>query len=280
MVFKTGLTIQRIGEILPSKWIEAGSAIRLEHIEFDQSVFKDLESVKQVLRTSQTVIHSPYVEDYNVDLSTNDNSVDQFVENVIKFKHELKIIGVVVHPPTDAGGSWDNFFDRLEKLPFPLLENMPYQSWEDFLDFVKTTKANINNRIGMCFDIPHSWITHGEKFLDLPEQCLEFLKAPTGYIHISGGTREEDTHFTSLTEGDIPLDLVKNFLNRISFSGTVTMELRPRSFDDVSNIFHSYMIMLAIAGKRRHRFQVMVKRPFILRKIRQLTNSNPELFEK
>jgi sugar phosphate isomerase/epimerase len=271
MSFTTGLTIQQVKNIRPSDWIKIASAIRLQHIEFDQTVFNDIENVIQVLEAPQTAIHAPYMEDYGTDLSTNKQEVDQFVDNVLTFQKELNIIGVVVHPPTDAGGSWETFYDRLEKLPLPFLENMPYQSWQEFEEFVQTTQANVNRNVAMCFDIPHAWITHGESFLDLPEFCLDFLRAATGYIHISGGTREEDTHFPLLTEGDMPIAPVKRFLKDISFSGTVTMELSPRTIEDLSKVFQSYILMLGIAGKSMHKLQVRIKRPFIMRKVRQLT---------
>lgn len=271
MSFTTGLTIHQIKGIAPSDWVKIASTIRLQHIEFDQAVFNDIENVLQALKSPQTVIHAPYVEDYGIDLSTDNQVVDQFVNNVLDTQNDLNIIGVVVHPPTDASGSWERFFDRLEKLPLPLLENMPYQSWNEFKEFVETTQANVNRHIGMCFDIPHSWITHGEQYLELPEFCMDFLRASTGYIHISGGTREEDTHFPLLTEGDMPISPVEDFLNDISFSGTVTMELGPRSIEDFDKIFQSYMLMLGIAGKRFHKILVKVKRPFIMRKVRQLT---------
>lgn len=271
MTFTTGLTIQRTGYIPPSRWVKLASTIGLQHIEFDQTVFDDIENVIRALKAPQIVIHAPYIEDYGVDLSSKDRTVDQFVNNVIDTQHDLHIIGVVVHPPTDAGGSWEKFYDRLEKLPFPLLENMPYQLWDEFLEFVETTQANVGSQLGMCFDLPHSWLTHGEQFLELPEQCLDFLQESTGYIHISGGTRDEDTHFPLLTEGDMPIEPVKNFLNNIAFSGTVTMELQPESIEDLNKIFQSYMLMLDIAGRKRHKFQVKIKRPFIMRRIRQLT---------
>lgn len=270
MTFTTGLTIQKIGDIPPSQWVNVASKIRLQHIEFDQTVFDDLENVTQALRAPQTVIHAPYMEDYGTDLSTHSKVVDQFVNNVIDTQDDLNIIGVVVHPPIDASGSWDKFYDRLERLPFPLLENMPYQTWEEFQGFVETTQANISRKLGMCFDIPHSWITNNEQFLELPEPCLDLLRAPTGYIHISGGTQDEDIHFPLLTEGDIPIDSVKTFLDKIKFSGTVTMELRPHSIEDFDKIFQSYILMLNMSGKTLHKLEMKIKKPFIMRKVRQL----------
>ncbi len=279
MTFTTGLTIQKVNTIQPSQWVKIASVIRLKHIEFDQTVFDDLEGVLQILKSSQTTIHAPYVEDYGIDLSSNNKEVDTFVENVINNQRNLNIIGVVVHPPSDASGSWEKFYKRIENLPLPLLENMPYQSWEEFLQFFETTQANTNNKLGFCFDIPHSYITHGKNYLELPNHLLDLLQAPTGYIHISGGTREEDTHFPLLTDGDMPVEPVKEFLKKIHFSGTVTMELRPRSLEDLNKIFRSYIYMLAMSGKNFHRFLVKILRPFVMRKVRQMrTKKNPGIF--
>ncbi len=280
MTFLTGLTIQQIGEIKPSSLVKFATALGLNHIEFDPSVFTDLKNVKKELKAKQIAIHSPYYEDYELDLSSNDKRVDTFVESVVRAKKDLNIIGVVVHPPSDAGGSIDLFYERLEKLPNPLLENMPYQTWDEFKEFYNDTVANVSNHLGFCFDIPHSWITNYNKFLDLPEFCTELITQTSGYIHISGGTKDEDTHFASLTEGDLPINKVKKFLEDIQFKGTVTMELAPRSLEEIDKIIHSYMIMLGFAGKRIHRTKIRIKRPFIMRKVKRLASKvDPSTFK-
>ncbi|MFX0185222.1 MAG: TIM barrel protein [Candidatus Hodarchaeota archaeon] len=281
MTFTTGLTIQALGKISPASLVSLASAIDLKHVEFDISVFNDIENVIDTLKARQTTIHAPYIEDYGMDLSTNNSEMDQFVENVIQRRKDLRIIGVIVHPPTDGSGSLDKFYDRIERLPFPLLENMPYQSWEEHLDFYETTRSNVSNELGMCFDIPHSYITHGENYLNIPDACLELLRMPTGYIHVSGGTQVEDTHFPLLTEGDMPIDPIKKFLREINFSGIITMELAPRSLEDIEKIIQSYMLMLGIAKKQRHKLKLIVKKPFIMRKVKQLsTKVGPETFKK
>jgi sugar phosphate isomerase/epimerase len=271
LTFTTGLTIQQLGKITPSNLVKFASTIGLNHIEFDSSVFNDIERVKKVLSAKQTAIHAPYLEDYGLDLSSNRIEADTFIDSLIGTKNDLNVIGVVVHPPTDAGGSLDKFYERLEKIPCPLLENMPYQSWVEYKEFFEDTHANVSNRLGFCFDIPHSWITNGDQFLDLPEFCLDLLQKPSGYIHISGGTRNEDTHYPLLTHGDIPLKKVKQFLDDINYTGAITMELAPRSLEDIKQVLQSYMIMLGFAGKRIHKLKVRLKSPFIMRKIGQLS---------
>ncbi|MHA1542978.1 MAG: sugar phosphate isomerase/epimerase family protein [Candidatus Hodarchaeales archaeon] len=250
MTFKTGLTIQAIMGLSPSSIVALGSAVKLEHVEFDISVFSDIVKVVEVLETEQTAIHAPYMEDYKLDLSSRNSTVDKFISDVNQWKLDLNVIGVVVHPPVDAGGDLELFYDRLEKIPLPLLENMPYQSWDDFQEFFDTTRSNVNNKLGICFDIPHSYITNGNNFLDLPKEVLDHIKSKNGYIHISGGTREEDIHYPLLTEGDIPFSEVKIFLKEISFRGTITMELAPRNLQEIEKILHSYSMMLNVANRR------------------------------
>ncbi|MHA2108767.1 MAG: TIM barrel protein [Candidatus Hodarchaeales archaeon] len=280
MTFRTGITIQAIGDLTPSNVVDLGMAINLKHIEFDPTVFPDISNVLKRLRTEQTTIHAPYMEDYHMDLSSKTSEIDKLIEDITLYKSRMNIIGVIVHPPLDAGGDMDKFYNRLDMLPFPLLENMPYQSWDDFLDFFDTTQANVNNHLGMCLDIPHSFITNGSKFLDIPVEVLNHLSSPKGYIHISGGTADEDTHYPLLTEGNIPFHEVEEFLKRISFSGTVIMELYPRSFQDIDKILQSYILMLSIAKKRIHKLSVQIKRPFIMRKINKMATTKKITSEK
>lgn len=268
MKFLTGLTIQAIGDFSPSSLVKLGMAIGLQHIEFDPSVFSDIENVLPALKTKQTSIHAPYLEDYGMDLSSLNPQVDTFIDNVNRWSSQLKIMGVVVHPPTDGSGDLETFYSRLENLKVPkLFENMPYQPWEEFLEEFSNIQANIDGKLGMCFDIPHSYITNGKKFLDLPEEVLDHITSSIGYIHISGGKRDEDTHYPLLTAGDIPLVEVENFLKTMNFSGTITMELAPRNLQDVDKILRSYVFMLGIAGKRRKQFFAKIKRPLIMRQI-------------
>ncbi|MHA2054367.1 MAG: sugar phosphate isomerase/epimerase family protein [Candidatus Hodarchaeales archaeon] len=268
MTFRTGLTIQAIGDFTPSNLVKLGTAIGLQHIEFDPTVFSDIENVIHVLKTKQTSIHAPYLEDYGMDLSSLNPLIDTFIENVNQWSSQLNIIGVVVHPPTDGSGNLEKFYSRLEKLKVPkLFENMPYQPWEEFINEYSNIQANIDGRLGMCFDIPHSFITNGNKFLDLPGEVISQLQSSIGYIHISGGIRDEDTHYPLLTEGDIPLEQVVTFLKTINYSGTITMELAPRNLQEVDKILHSYIMMLGIAGERRKQLYAKIKRPFIMRKI-------------
>ena len=265
MKFRTGLTILGAGKLKPSTSIKLISTVGLEHIEFDKSVFIDLENVKNVLTVPQTAIHAPYIPDYTFDLSSPLNDADQFVTFIQKSKKDLNLIGVVVHPPEEIN---ELFYDRLTQIPFPLLENLPYQSWENFMKFRDEVKDNATKNFGYCFDIPHSFITNGNEFLDVPSELLTALKKDSGYIHISGSDRLQDQHYPLVTDGDLPFNEVKTFLKEINFSGTINMELVPRSLDDIPKMFKSFSIMLNISGKRYKALKVRLKIPFIMYNIR------------
>ena len=84
MTFYTGLTIQAIGDFTPSMLVKLGTAINLQHIEFDPSVFTDIKNVSAILKTKQTAIHAPYMEDYSMDLSSNNQKIDNLIENINK----------------------------------------------------------------------------------------------------------------------------------------------------------------------------------------------------
>ncbi|MFW9990732.1 MAG: sugar phosphate isomerase/epimerase family protein [Candidatus Odinarchaeota archaeon] len=267
--FKTGLTIQRIGSIRPSDWLRIAKALELEHLEFDLTVFDDIDNVLEVGRTGQTAIHSPYIEDYGIDLSTDKPAVRSFIDNVNEYRKVMNIKYVVVHPPNDPDGSLEMFLNNLNALnSFILLENMPWQSWKDFEAIFSVVRDYKANNIGFCFDIPHSFVTHGENFLELPINLLEMVKSYDGYIHISGGLKNADTHLPLVTDGDIPFNRVRSFLK--SFKGSVTMELKPRNIEEIDKIIQSYKIMLGISGKKWLFLKTSAKERMVMKKIRAL----------
>ncbi|MHA2247727.1 MAG: TIM barrel protein [Candidatus Hodarchaeales archaeon] len=265
MTFKTGMTIHGMGEMKPSAALKMASIFSLEHIEFHESVFSDLRNVKDNLPTSQTAIHFPFVPDYDFDLSSDSKNADRLIKSIQEAKNDLNIIGVIVHPPDILN---ENFYERLSQLPFPMLENLPNQSWEEFLIFRDEVKANMTNSFGYCFDIPHSFITNGEKFLDIPEVILSSLKRKTGYIHLSGGDREKDQHYPLITDGNLPFRTVKQFLKEIRYSGTINLEIVPRTFKDIPKMFKSISIMFNVAGKRSKSFKTRIKIPLFNYKLK------------
>ncbi|MFX0065140.1 MAG: TIM barrel protein [Candidatus Hermodarchaeota archaeon] len=287
MSFKIGLTIQQVGTILPSVWVKLSNSISLQHVEFDPTVFDDIDNVRSALRCNSVTVHAPFIDFWPYDMSSGGKKqklVEQFIENVNQNAKDLHIHSVVVHPPAGPSPNMDLFYEHLNNLkPLVLLENLSYldpfssqwSSWETFSRFYRMTNEHLDKSTGFCFDIPHSFIQNAEKFLDLPEFLITELKGRNGYIHLSGGLRTEDTHYPSLTEGEIPMNLVKRFLDQIKFRGIVNMELKPQLdrggiVGELEKILQSYELLLGWAGAQKHRMLLNLKKHFILDKIKKV----------
>ncbi|WP_455463267.1 hypothetical protein, partial [Candidatus Hodarchaeum mangrovi] len=81
--------------------------------------------------------------------------------------------------------------------------------------------------------------------------------------------RLQDQHYALITDGDLPFNKVKTFLKEINFSGTINLELVPRSLDDISKMFKSVSIMLSVSGKRYQSLKVRLKTPFVMYNMRE-----------
>lgn len=274
-MIKIGLTIQEFRGFPVSTWIRMSNVVGLPHIEFDLSAFDDIEVALPLLRSTIT-FHTPYFSDYGFDLGSvgsRASDAERYIRNLRIYQEKLQIRGVVVHPPDDPNGNYETYLNRLASISQPIhLENMPNQSWDDFLDLYQDIGSKLGRHVGLCFDVPHSFITNGAKFLELPDILLEELMSDRGYIHISGGNHNEDTHLP-LTQGSLPLEQFEQFVRRIRFHGTLVMELRPRTIYNFAGIFNSFIRMTKFIPWRRRfrmRIRIAVGSRFIMRKVRQL----------
>ncbi len=280
-MIKLGLTIQEFRGITPSTWVRMANAIGLPHIEFDHSVFDDVQAVLPHLQSSVT-IHAPYFSDYGFDLGsveTRGSYAEKFLRNLQTYHKQLGVRGVVVHPPDDPNGDHETYFNRITAINVPIhLENMPTQSWDDFLKFYYNANSKLANSAGLCFDVPHSFIANGKQFLELPMRLIEELRSKRGYIHISGGDRYDDKHLP-LTQGSASmLENFDHFIQDIHFQDTLVMELRPRNIDDLDGIFDSCVRMTNLLPWKRRiqmRLRINVGRRFVMRKARQLQVFHP-----
>jgi sugar phosphate isomerase/epimerase len=242
------------------------NAVGLPHIEFDHSIFDDVQAVIRHLQSSIT-IHAPYFSDYGFDLGsieTRGSYAEKFLKNLKTYHKQLGVRGVIIHPPDDPDGDHETYFNRLMRIKPPIhLENMPTQPWDDFLKFYHHANSKLAKNASLCFDVPHSFIANGKQFLELPERLKEELRSRQGYIHISGGDRHKDKHLP-LTQGSAAmLENFDRFIQDIHFQGTLVMELRPR------NNF------LPWKRKIQMRLRINIGRRFVMRKARQLQVFHP-----
>ncbi|MFX1513508.1 MAG: TIM barrel protein [Promethearchaeota archaeon] len=291
-----GLTIQKMGPVRPSNWMKLVNLVGIDHIEFDPTVFEDIEAVLALLGNKSVTLHSPYYTHWGYDLSSKNQSekVETFLKNVESYTEKLKAHSIVVHPPIDPQGDKEYFLENLNRIKItPLLENLPGQKWQDFEQWYLATKEQIQIKPQICFDVPHSFLTHGEDGLfDIPESLLPDLT----YIHISELTSERDCHWPFGTEGgelpigkfkdfihqhkielksqsEVNIDSYRNFLRKRKIIQIINMEILPSDLKSVKNLINSYLMLLKLGSKAsfiKKRLRLLVIQPIIFNKLKNV----------
>ena len=256
---KVGQTVQSLGTLKPSHILKMVNLLGFEHVEFDPTVFDDIDAVIPLVQKKSVILHAPYYSDWNYDFSSIKQSeeIEKYMENLETYANALGATGVVVHPPRDPDKDEDYFLKNLDRIKITvLLENLPGQKLEDFKTWYLSTKNKTKAKVGMCFDVPHSFLTHGkEDLFNIPDVLLPDLN----YIHISELNEDSDCHWPFGHEGGaLPLDLFEKFLKRIKFKGTINMEMMPDGIEGIENLIDSYLILKKFGPKF----------PYILKKIR------------
>ncbi len=266
-----GQTIQALGVIKPSQFVKLANLVGFDHLEFDPTVFDDIEGVKKNLGRQTVTIHAPYFMDWGYELSSivQAERVNQFLTNLAQYGDILGASSVVVHPNSDPAGNEEFLLRSLEKIhQLVLLENLPGQSFDQFRQWYLGVKQQSSARIGICFDVPHSILTHSiDKIFDIPSDLLPDLH----YIHVSDLNGQEDCHWPFCTEGGMfPFARFREFLNKIQFKGIINMEMLPTDLTGVENLMQSFL-MLEKCGSAlkyyRKKIQISFIKPMLLRKL-------------
>ncbi len=247
---KVGLTIQAIGGISIIKYVQISNVLGFGHYEFDPSLFdheEELTALSVLVSNKSVFLHAPYFNDWEYDFSSRNQAskIETYLSFVDRFAKLLNVRGIVVHPPVDPQGDETFFLETLKRIPIPIyLENIPGQSWADFQTWFFNIKAKIEDtqKINICFDLPHSFLTNGAQgFLNIPPDLLPEIT----YIHISDLSGTEDSHWPFKTPGGVlPLPQVKKFIRRNKDRFTVNMEMRPAGAKGLVNILRSYLILV------------------------------------
>lgn len=275
---KVGQTIQKLGELKPSHIMKMVNFLGFEHVEFDPTVFDDIEAVIPLVQKKSVVIHAPYYWDWKYDLSSikQADKVENFMKNLDTYANSLGATGVVVHPPRDPDMDEEYFLKNLDRIKITvLLENLPGQKLEDFKTWYLSVKSKTKAKVGICFDVPHSFLTHGKNDLfNIPEVLLPDLN----YIHISELNAETDCHWPFGTEGGaLPLDLFEKFLKKIKFNGTINMEMLPEGLEGIKNLIDSYLILKKFGPKLPYilkKVRISLLKPLLMNKLKDLPLQN------
>ncbi len=274
MTFKVGQTIQSLGQLKPSHIISMANLLGFEHLELDPTVFDDIEAVLPLVQKKSVILHAPYYFDWGFDLSSKKQSekVEKYMDNLKTYANALGALGIVVHPPMDPDKDEEYFLKNLDRIKIMvLLENLPGLKLEDFKTWYLSTKSKTKANVGICFDVPHSFLTHGkEDLFNIPEILLPDIH----YIHISELTHDSDCHWPFGTEGgELPLDLFEKFLKNIQFNGTINMELMPSGLKGIENLIDSYLILKKFGPKLPYllkKIRILLLKPLLMKKLKNV----------
>lgn len=271
MNIKVGQTIQKVGEVKSSHFMKMVNLLGFEHVEFDPTVFDDIEATIPTIGKHSVVLHAPFHSWWGYDLSSlkQAEKVEAFMKNVEKYAQQLKAHSIVVHPPMDPEGDNDYFLENLNRLSLTIyLENLPGQKLSDFEQWYLETKAKTTTRTEICFDVPHSFLTHGkDELFNIPETLISDIN----YIHISELSSDKDCHWPFGTPGgELPFEKFVVFLQRIHFNGIINMEMMPADLQGIENLIGSYLKLKKLGNKFDYllkKIRIELVKPILMKKL-------------
>jgi len=270
-----GQTIQKMGEVQPSHLLKMVNLLGFEHVEFDPTVFEDIEATIPLIGNRSVVLHAPFNEWWGYDLSSihQEEKVEAFMQNVEKYASQLKAHSIVVHPPMDPEGNEEYFIKNLNRLPLTVyLENIPVQKLQIFEQWYLDVKSEASAHIEICFDVPHSFLTQGkDELFNIPEKLIPDIH----YIHISELSAEKDCHWPFGTPGgELPFEKFAKFLKDINFDGIINMEMLPSDLVGVENLIGSYLKLKKLGPKFPYllkKFRISCFKPILMKKLQGVT---------
>lgn len=218
-------------------------------VEYNIRILDTLEQVIPQLRTMRTAFHLPIVEEDGWDFSWRDRQ-EQIDVTIVRLQQEHRRLGLtqfVAHPPEslprggDDAASLETLFTNAARLPLPVyFENVAGQSPEALRTFLAAARHRLGKHYaGMCYDAAHFQISG----LDPVEQFLAF-RSEIGAVHLSDCVGHEDSHLPFHNGGDLPILPLLRAMRRSNYSGSITLEIRPKPDGDLAAYIRSYLLLL------------------------------------
>lgn len=254
---RIGFTIEHFKGISPAVLISLSRLLGLEFVEITRSAFDDVDRVIRNLKGIRTGFHLPLLHDDNWDFSCieQQEKIERLLAKINTYKDDLNIEYCVTHPPEPyyatepCRTSSDFLISNLQKLHTPIfLENVRGQTMEDFMVLYKNAKEALGEKLlGICFDAAHSYLRN----LD-PVAQIETLNGYVGCVHLSDCLPGEDAHLAFGLGGVLPVADILNTIKEMHYRGFVTLEILPRSLDDLEPAIASYLTVLRTLRPRKY----------------------------
>ena len=193
---KIGMTIEPYKGISAGKLLPFTRIIGLEHVELNRNIIPDIENVRKRIGRTTTTFHLPiYGMDGYDPGSTSKKSREKIVGIIAflnRYHKELNLLYTLAHPPEAPDSSIETLFENLKQINTPIiLENIPKQSDEQFLEFYLKAKKSLGQQLaGHAIDAAHRFLTYHKDWLILPRK----LEKEITYIHLQDAKHDEDAH--------------------------------------------------------------------------------------
>jgi hypothetical protein len=274
---KIGVTIEPYEGIPAGYLVPFAHAIDLDHIEINVNIFPDIVGVLEKIGKLTTTFHLPIhgVEGYGPGSigKKYEKKMEEVVSFINKYHKDLNMLYTLSHPPESKDESFDLLIERLQQINTPIiLENIPWQSDEDFIYFYFKAKDILGKQLaGHTIDAAHRFLTYQDDWLNVPNELTKEIV----YVHLQDTSRKNDDHLP-LGQGEMPYKDFLRFLKKNSYKGVINQEIKPKGLDLVS-IMDSCLEILKVVNKARFlrlKVKYAILTPILKRKIKQAAIAN------
>ena len=268
-----GFTVEGYQDWHPAAITAAMRRLGVNFIEFNLRVVDELERVMPQLRGMRTAFHLPITDEDGWDLASTERQekIERLIAILQSNHRRLGLTHFIAHPPESAPGSpaWlaglETLFAAAARLPLPTcFENVITTSPEQIRAFLGEAKGRLGGRYaGMCFDAAHFMISGH----DPVEQFLAF-RDEIRSVHLSDCIGHEDSHLPFGCGGGLPVKKLLRAIRRSSYTGPITLEIRPQAGGDLYAFIESYMLLLRSLAPGRYlaaRLRLFAMRHFLRR---------------
>ncbi|RPH98443.1 MAG: sugar phosphate isomerase/epimerase [Calditrichaeota bacterium] len=270
---RVGVAVSPFEGFSPSELLRGLRLLGVEFVEINNAVLPEIDRVVENIGAMTTAFHLPLVCEDGWDFSCADHQseINETIHTLNAYRKKLRISHVISHPPEAAlladpsVSSTASLLQNLKRLHLPVyFENVPAVNENEFERTVADAQSVLGKQFaGLCFDAPHYYITGKD-----PIEKFRLANSRVGCIHLSDCTADQDNHIPFNCGGTLPVD---EFLRQVadsSFSGFITLEIKPEAMNQLDAYINSYLTTLQYVNYSKYlktRLRLFALRPLINR---------------
>ena len=267
---RIGFAVNHFQGLPPARIIDALRLIGVEFVEINSAILPEWPSLIPALKNLTAAVHLPLVHEDGWDFSCADQAdrIEAMIALINEQHEALRLRHAISHPPEGENAPLDDtlveyMFENLKRLEIPIyLENVPHMRVEVFQRIYQTGQRIMGEKLaGLCWDAPHYHVTGYDAITQ-----FERDREKIGCIHLSDCYPDDDVHLPFDAGGSLYIDDILDMLHENKFKGFITLEIKPKSIEELDAFIHSYLKTLKYLDKpkyRRTRLALSLVRPWM-----------------